>query len=104
MKHQQVEKKQTGLYGVVGELSFESVLLVEKEGWQAIDDVEDQLTMDLSGVTLCSSAALALLLSWVRYAQHRHKTLIFSRIPHHLSTLIEGANIQSLLVISPEVA
>lgn len=99
MRHQQVEKKQTGLYGVVGELSFESVGLVEKEGWQAIEEVEENITMDLSAVTTCSSAALALLLSWQRHAQKHSKNLVFSQLPQQLRVLIQGAHVDELLVI-----
>lgn len=99
MNHQQVEKKQSNLYGVIGELSFESVVRVEKEGMLAIDEVAGSLIFDLAAVSNCSSAALALVLSWVRYAKQQGKQLIFRGIPGHLQALLAGSHVDELIVI-----
>ncbi len=97
MRNQQIEKRKIGEYGVIGDLTFDSVVAVEKEGFDAIGESDGQLELNLAEVKLCSSAALALLLSWKRLAQKQEKVLQFKDIPPVLLALIEGAELQAIL-------
>ncbi len=97
MHKQQIEERKPDLFGVVGDISFESVVDVEKEGFAVIAGAGAEITLDLSHVQLCSSAAMALLLSWVRNATALKKKLIFVGVPTRLLAMIEGAQLQSLI-------
>jgi len=96
MRNQQVEKHRADEYGVVGDLTFDTVVSVEVEGFDAIAESGDQVIIDLSEVKRCSSAALALLLSWLRCAQQQQKTLSFKDTPPTLLALIRGAELQAI--------
>ena len=97
MRNQQIEKRKVGEYGVIGDLTFDSVIEVEKEGFDAIAESDGQLVLNLAEVKSCSSAALALLLSWLRYAQKQDKRLQFKDTPPILLALIKGAELQVIL-------
>ncbi len=99
MHKQQIEQLSVDRYGVVGDLSFDSVVDVEKEGFAVINEGGKQVTLDLSQVQACSSAAMALLLSWLRYASKQQKSLIFSGLPTSLTAMIKGAQLDSLFTI-----
>ncbi|GAA6133871.1 hypothetical protein NBRC116188_06600 [Oceaniserpentilla sp. 4NH20-0058] len=99
MPHQQVELRQAGDYGVVGELSFDTVMYVEKEGMAAIDESTSPILFDLSAVTKCSSASLALLISWKRYAENSGKSLQVVRVPESLAGQIKSACLESVFPI-----
>lgn len=97
MGNQQIEKRKTGEYGVIGDLTFDSVVAVEQEGFDAISESDGQLELNLAEVKRCSSAALALLLSLKRQAQKQEKALQFKDTPPVLLALIKGAELQAIL-------
>ena len=99
MHKQQIERRKEDYYGVVGDLTFESVVSVEAEGYTAIRTGGDSITLDLSHVGVCSSAAVALLLSWLRYARARQKTLLFSGLPASLLAMIRRAELESIITV-----
>ncbi len=99
MHKQQIEQLSVDRYGVVGDLSFDSVVDVEKEGFAVINEGGKQVTLDLSQVQACSSAAMALLLSWLRYASKQQKNLIFSGVPASLRAMIKGAQLDNLFTM-----
>lgn len=96
-RHQQVEKRKDGEYGVIGTLGFDCVVLVEKEGFAAIDQNEQGIRFDFSQVEYCGSAAMALLLSWTRYGKAQGKAPVFSGFPHKLDAMVSGAGLKSIL-------
>ncbi len=99
MHKQQIEQRSVGCYGVIGDLSFDTVVSVEKEGFTIIVEGGEQVTLDLSQVQVCSSAAMALLLSWLRYASKQQKSLAFTGMPASLRVMIKGAQLDSLFTI-----
>jgi len=96
---QQIEQRKTDHYGVVGDLTFESVVTIEKEGFAVINEGGDKITLDLSHVQVCSSAAVALLLSWLRYAKKRQTSLVFSGVPASLMAMIQSAELESIITV-----
>jgi len=97
MPDQQIERRQLGVYGVIGDLTFDSVVHVEQEGLEIIVSSQQTLTFDLSQVGRCSSAALALLLSWVRAAIAQGVDICFQKPPQQLLTMVHNANLQDII-------
>ena len=98
MKHQQVEKRKEGLYGIIGTLGFDCVVLVEKEGLLAIDESPGSVVFDFSQVECCSSATLGLLLSWYRHAKGLNKPLSFESLPEKVLGMLERAGLKQVLL------
>lgn len=100
MPEQQLEQHQNGVYGVIGDLTFDTVVHVEQEGLHAINASSDVLVFDLSAVQSCSSAALALLLSWVRASQAKGLDIRFKAPPEQLHDMITNAHLETAIELS----
>lgn len=100
MPVQQIEKHKAGFYGVIGDLTFESVVNIEQDGLQAIRAGSPDLVFDLTAVQKCSSAALALLLSWVRAGQIAGVSVSFKAPPAQLQLMIVNAHLQDIITTS----
>jgi len=100
MPVQQVEKYTSGSYGVIGDLTFDSVVHIEQEGLTIINRYSSDVEFDLSAVKHCSSAALALLLSWVRAARAKGIRIIFKSPPPPLRLMVENANLQEVISLT----
>jgi ABC-type transporter Mla MlaB component len=100
MPEQQVEQHKDGVFGVIGDLTFDTVVHVEQEGLQAINASKQSVVFDLSTVQACSSAALALLLSWQRASQAKGLTISFKSPPQQLHDMIASAHLQAAIELS----
>ena len=82
-----------------GVLDFESVLDVDMQGQQWLEDsAAQQCNLDLSKVTYSSSAGVALLLGWLRVAQIKQKTLHIQHLPANLAALAKVGGLDDVLV------
>jgi phospholipid transport system transporter-binding protein len=86
---------QPGDYRLSGALDFVSVpaLLRQPPDWLA----GPQVRVDLSGVTGCNSAAVGLLLEWLRRGAARNSELRFVNIPLSLLEIARVSDVQRLL-------
>lgn len=62
------------------------------------------LVVDLSRVEAVDSAAVSLLLSWLRRAQRSNVALCFSHLPENLLSLARLYDVAEMLPICPEVS
>jgi phospholipid transport system transporter-binding protein len=87
------------VFALQGELSFETVpgVLVESDKYAERADLPERLTIDFSQVTAVDSAAVALLLEWLRRAQQRGKTLTFVNLPANLLALARLYGVAELI-------
>lgn len=93
----EVVPTETGL-SVSGKIQFGNVVALRRQGNRAIACMtQQQLTVDLSGVTLSDSSGLSLLLCWLRYAKQQGKTMRFIHMPEPLSRVAEVCGVASLL-------
>jgi len=84
-----------GVYKINGDLTFERA----SEVFKAIDFSnieENHIEVDLGGLEQSDSAALAVMLEWMRQAESRGKQIQFSKIPAQLEKLIEMADLQKI--------
>lgn len=61
---------------------------------------EPEYCFDFTGVTSSNSAALALMLEWVRYASKVNKTIQLKAIPQQLLSIAEVSGVSHVLSIS----
>ena len=99
MPQQQIERRKPDYYGVLGDLTFDTIVHVEQEGFAAIDDASGSVMFDFSQVGQCSSATLALLLSWVRYSNGLNKHLSVTGASHRLLGQLRSVNLEHLVSI-----
>jgi phospholipid transport system transporter-binding protein len=85
-----------GRFELLGSVDFETVpQLWEQSMAQFLP--HERLQVDLSGVSHAGSAALALLLAWLRWARRRGKTLELEGLPAKLRSLVELSDLEELI-------
>lgn len=82
-----------------GVLDHESVLEVDQQGQQwLLESDTRECKLELGAITYSSSAGIALLLGWLRIAQHQQKTLRFLHVPASMIALANVGGLEDLLV------
>lgn len=85
-----------GHYRVSGKLDFDTVPDVWRESRAALDDVAAPV-IDLGEVTQVDSAALALVIEWLRWARAHGKRLDLVNLPDALRALARISEVENLL-------
>jgi phospholipid transport system transporter-binding protein len=85
---------------VSGPVTYDNVVKVMQTGVAAMD--QHDLVIDLSKITTVDSAAVSLLLEWVRAAQARDRQLGFINLPENLASLVELYDVTALLPIDTQ--
>lgn len=81
-----------------GPVTLTNVGRMLEEGRQHLE--EGVRTVDLGEVTELDSAALALLLTWLREAKAKKRELVFANLPDSLQTIARLYGVDSLLPLS----
>lgn len=83
---------------IAGVLDFDSVVELEVEGRRWLTGAAPAACrLDLAGVTYSSSVGIALLLGWLRAAQHAHKHLQISNMPADMAALVRVGGLDDIL-------
>jgi phospholipid transport system transporter-binding protein len=83
-------------YELSGSVDFATVPGLLRQGYDWLGD-NSRIRVNLSGVTHCNSAALGLLLEWLRQARLRKTTLHFNAVPQALLEIARASEVQDLL-------
>lgn len=87
-------KVNANMAALSGDLSHASVLAVLPQGLQLLAQAESEWQLDLQQVGQLSSAAVALLLEWLRAAQQLNKTLVLRNFPASMWPLIRISDLE----------
>jgi len=94
-----LEPAGTASFVLRGELSFSTVSDLSRRSagllWQ-----DEQVTLDLEGVTRTDSAGLALLVEWLRIARRKGKSIQFRNIPPQMMAVAQVVGLDSLLPVA----
>lgn len=91
-------------YSPSGPVSFANLMEVRREGEAAIAAAEGPAVFDLSGLANGSSAAVAVLMAWVRAAALQSKSVEFVAAPRGLMDIIELSGLNEVLPVTPDDA
>ena len=83
---------------VDGALTMGNVTAVLEESRRAFQ--APRVVVDLAGVTEVDSAALSLLLEWLRVAAAEKRSIQYTNLPHNLRTLADLYGVSDLLPAS----
>ena len=87
---------QQGRLIVSGDLDYSTVMLLWNQSLPLIQSL-NELKFDLTEVSSSSSAGLALLIEWIKYAKRTKKPIQFINIPEKLKSIISAAGIDGVL-------
>ena len=90
-----------GQYQIQGSLDFSTVTELKKQASGLFNGASD-IQFDLSGVTHSNSAALALLIEWLRQAGESNKHVRFINFPERLLNIARAYGIEEDLPIINE--
>lgn len=89
----------TGTYRIRGVLNAQTVSRVEDTSFVA--DAEGRVRIDLSGVKVADSTAVALMLGWLQQIRDSGASVQFDGVSERLRALIEIAGLTSTFALSP---
>ena len=92
-----LESLGSGRFALKNDLTFDTAMAVMEESREPFSR-HDELTIDLSGVTLADSAGHALLLEWKSWAADGARRIRFENIPSQILAIARMSGTESLLV------
>lgn len=93
-----VQVAEHGVVKIEGVLDLNTVKTLKKQTIGLFNGVSE-IQFDLSAISQSNSAALALMLEWLKIAQKNHVSLSFSNFPEHLRQLASVYGIEQDLNI-----
>jgi len=92
-----VKISRDGVLQVSGRIGFDNAPELGRQAEPLILAGSGPLCLDMSTVTFCNSACLALLLAWLRAARKAGRTIEIRNFPENLASLAEIAGITDFL-------
>ncbi|MEO5702571.1 MAG: STAS domain-containing protein [Gammaproteobacteria bacterium] len=89
-----------GCFILSGALTFATVPHVYAQGNAVFAESGGSLTLDLQGIKHTDSAGLALLLEWMRTAQHQDQHIHFKNIPAQMLSIARLSGLDTVLPLS----
>src|SRR5690554_2606532 len=74
---------------LAGDLNMHTVTAILPQGLALLNQAKDVWLVDMAEVKQVSSAAVALLLEWLKSAEKNGKTLELQNLPEHMLSIIE---------------
>lgn len=95
MTKARLQSQGAGRYSISGELRFDSVSALRQQGLSLFAGRE--LELDLAGVERADSAALALLLEWMRQGRAAGYTIRYRNLPEQLLAIARASDLEEVL-------
>lgn len=86
-----------GGFRVAGELRFGTVPVLLRQAQDLFGAGAGAIDVDFSGVTRVDSAALALLLEWMRLARRQQREIVFRNLPQPMVAMARVSGLEDLL-------
>lgn len=85
------------IFFINGDLSYHTVNMFHLEA-QSLFAKNKDITVDFSAIKKCDSAALALIIEWIKHAKMQQKKLTLISFPSRLASLARAAHIDQLIL------
>ncbi len=96
MSSYQLIDRGEGSFALTGSMTFDTVGSILRESEMPFED-HTRIEVDLSGVTDTDSAALALLLEWITWANHTVREIRFVDTPAKIDAIARVTEVEDLL-------
>jgi len=88
-----------GRFRLDGDLTFTTVTSVWHRSRRQFAGLSGRVVIDLAGVRQADSAALALLVEWLRLSRQRDLQLAFTHLPEPLLPMVRAYDLDALLPV-----
>lgn len=82
---------------VSGYIDYDNAVDLKQQGEGLIDEASEYCQIDFSGVSRAGSAALTVLISWLRHAARTNKTIEFNHLPDDLLGVAKVSGVDEIL-------
>ena len=86
-------------FSVSGELNMQTVPALSRLANSELAGLHGKVSIDLSAVSRADSAALAMLIDWLRLARQEQFSLVFRNLPEQLQQIAAVSELQDILPI-----
>lgn len=83
---------------LAGDLTMHSVASILPQGTALLNQAKDTWLLDMTEVKQVSSAAVALLLEWLKIAEAHGKSLRLQGLPEHMHSIIAISGLETLFL------
>lgn len=97
MKHRAEIRMDGEVLKISGDLDFNNVMSIYKKSLDYFSSALQTLTMDFSGLHTTNSAALALIIDWMRLAKKQNKSIQFSHLSHDIISLEKASGLDKII-------
>lgn len=92
-----LQKVSDAAWALSGEITPGNAVEVRSAGERLLKDSAVQIQVDLAGITRSTSAAISVLLCWMREAEHQKKKLVFAHMPDKMFDVARVSGLDSVL-------
>ncbi|MBN1379062.1 MAG: STAS domain-containing protein [Gammaproteobacteria bacterium] len=96
-----IVRQGNGQYRLSGELNFDSVPLLLAESSLLFSEDQADLVIDLAGIQRGNSAALGLMLEWMKRMSQQNRTIRFCNLPDDLMAIARVSDLDRVLPVAP---
>ncbi len=96
----QIIQKPDGSFQLEGELSYSNVSNIYRKTANLFKKLNDDIQIDLSGVTHSDSAGIALLVEWLSEARDNNQVIQFINVPKQMLEMVRISSLDRVLPIS----
>lgn len=97
MKHHAEVKVDGEALKISGDLDFGNVMSVYKKSLDYFTSELKALTVDFSGLKTTNSAALALIIDWIRLAKKQNKSIQFAHLSSDIISLEKASGLDKII-------
>lgn len=90
-------KVEDGVLCVSGHLDFSNVMLVYRDSLQLIASLSAPVTIDFSQLISTNSAALAIVISWMKYAKKSGISICFRNMSADIISLAKSSGLYKII-------
>lgn len=82
---------------LTGEVTTDNAVALRQEGERALKEVAGTLVVDLAGITRSTSAAISVLLCWMREAERIGKKIQFANMPDKMFDVARVSGLDAVI-------
>ncbi|VAW72395.1 hypothetical protein MNBD_GAMMA12-1771 [hydrothermal vent metagenome] len=102
MSKVEIQKSSSGKIEIRGELSYDNVMTLAHDA-SGVFACEQDLCIDLGGITHTDSSGIALLVEWLSDARHHNQEINFINVPEQVMDVARVSHLDRVLPMSEAI-
>jgi len=82
---------------IYGDLDFNNAMAIYQQSQKLFAMAESEITIDFSGLKSTNSAALALIINWIKLAKKQKKNIQFRNLSNDIMSLAKSSGLDKII-------